>query len=150
MKFIDFIGAEKPSWCYTRMSFIVMESLDGGSVKDMIAKRLTAGNFLTLPEIKNLSIQLVSAVAYCHEKSVLHLDIKPANVFISSDEKTVRKSFEIKYFILQIKLGDFGSAREVSTITITSATSGTILSTEMYSTPGIKCLYHNRGILFDL
>lgn len=48
--------------------------------------------------IKIYTQQLLLAVAYCHERGILHRDIKPQNVFIGQDGRT-------------IKLGDFGLAR---------------------------------------
>lgn len=41
--------------------------------------------------------QLVKAVAYLHERGVVHRDLNPGNIFINSNN--------------DIKLGDFGSGK---------------------------------------
>ncbi|KAK2955826.1 putative Cyclin-dependent kinase 2 like protein [Blattamonas nauphoetae] len=52
---------------------------------------------LTTPVIKQLLYQLLAGVAYCHQRRVLHRDLKPQNLFLTRD--------------LKLKLGDFGLAR---------------------------------------
>ena len=53
--------------------------------------------------ITNYTSQLLDAVAFIHQKSWIHRDIKPSNVFLKS---TGTKC--------QVKLGDFGSAWQIS------------------------------------
>lgn len=49
--------------------------------------------------IKNYTRQLLSAIAYCHDRCILHRDIKPQNLFIQGCKHET------------LKLGDFGLAR---------------------------------------
>lgn len=47
--------------------------------------------------IKELLRSLLSAVDYCHKRAILHRDLKPQNIFLSSSH--------------QLKVGDFGLSR---------------------------------------
>ena len=55
---------------------------------------------MTFRDIIRLGVDLCSALADCGRLSIIHRDIKPDNIFVSSDEE---------YF----KLGDFGIARQL-------------------------------------
>src|SRR5688572_18652902 len=60
-------------------SFIVMEYLEGMTLKD----RLAAGS-MTLDTALHVGIQMADALDAAHTAGIVHRDIKPANVFIGS------------------------------------------------------------------
>jgi len=85
-------------------SYISMEYVDGLSLRDYINSKTSQGGGpaslgKTLPYDESLTIfsQVLSGIAYAHEKGVIHRDMKPANVMISNSR--------------EIKLADFGTAR---------------------------------------
>ena len=49
------------------------------------------------PKVRKWMQQLLRAVAYCHDHSIIHADIKPSNIFLDKS--------------MNIVLGDFGSAK---------------------------------------
>lgn len=85
-----FFAGENPQKAY-----IVMEYCDCGDLKDFISKK----DRLEAEEIRDIFRQIAAAVGECHAKGIVHMDIKPDNIFVSSDGT--------------VKLGDFGLARSV-------------------------------------
>ena len=58
--------------------FIVMEKLDGASLKERIR-----GNPMELEEILDIGIQVTDALGASHAKGIIHRDIKPANIIVT-------------------------------------------------------------------
>ena len=81
----------------SEQSFIVMEFINGLSLHDWIK----AKSQLPLDMALNVTVQILKALEYLHSNKVIHLDLKPANVLISSD--------------MAVKLVDFGLARTLNT-----------------------------------
>jgi serine/threonine protein kinase len=52
----------------------------------------------TLPEFKRVCMELLSGVAYLHERLIVHRDLKPENVLLLGDSK-------------RLKIADFGLAK---------------------------------------
>jgi len=88
--------------------FIVMELIDGITLKDCIRKK---GAF-DPREATSVAIQIAQGIQAAHEQNIIHRDIKPQNVIISKDGK--------------IKVTDFGIARAASTETINSNAMGSV------------------------
>jgi serine/threonine protein kinase len=58
--------------------FLVMELLDGKTLRDHIGKKP-----LDIPAAIALSIEVADALDAAHSKGIVHRDIKPANIFVT-------------------------------------------------------------------
>ena len=98
-----------------RIYYIVMEFVDGQTLKDLIVNEKRLSN----PDIIDYSIQIAQALKTAHQAGIIHRDIKPQNILIDN------------YGLL--KVTDFGIARVSSNATITYTSS--ILGTVHYISP---------------
>jgi serine/threonine-protein kinase len=96
-------------------SYIAMEYLSGGTLKEHIGRRAPFGG----RETAAVGAQIADALGAAHERGVIHRDIKPQNVLVTASGN--------------LKVTDFGIARAASAIT--SSASGAILGTAGYISP---------------
>lgn len=82
--------------------FIVMEYIDGITLKDLIAQK----GKISEPEAINISLQILEALKEAHANGIVHRDIKPHNIMISKSGI--------------IKVTDFGIARATTNHTMTT------------------------------
>lgn len=82
---------------------IAMEYLDGGDLKQRIAKGLTEQQAIRYFR------QMVSAIAEIHKVGILHRDLKPANIMLRSDDTVALIDFGLaKRMRLQAEMTDSG------------------------------------------
>lgn len=119
--------------------FIVMEYVDGKTLKSLIKKR----GALNLNESIDIMLQLTSGIACAHDSYIIHRDIKPQNVMILEDGR--------------VKITDFGIAMALNSneLTQTNSVMGSVhyLPPEQASGSGstIKSDIYSLGILmFEL
>jgi serine/threonine-protein kinase len=82
--------------------FLMMEYVAGRTLESEIRRTPAeaAGRFEVTRERLFIAIQIADAVQYIHQKKLVHRDVKPANIFISS--------CYTRDGLPRIKLGDFG------------------------------------------
>lgn len=103
------VGEEKGEY------FIVMEYLEGQSVRDLI----DLAGALKPERAVQIVGEVCGALAYAHEQGVVHRDIKPDNIMILKDGR--------------VKLADFGLAAITSERSVT--VTGTMMGTFAYMSP---------------
>jgi eukaryotic-like serine/threonine-protein kinase len=96
-------------------SYIAMEYVPGGTLKEQIGRRGPLGD----RETAAVGAQIADALGAAHERGVIHRDIKPQNVLVTASG--------------DLKVTDFGIARAASAVT--SSASGAIFGTAGYISP---------------
>ncbi|HUS65722.1 MAG TPA: serine/threonine-protein kinase [Kofleriaceae bacterium] len=84
-------------------AFMVMELLEGES---LAAKLHDEGKF-TMRTVCDLTLQVAEALNYIHKRQIVHCDIKPDNILLTSPPAGERRKFIIK--LLDFGLARFGS-----------------------------------------
>jgi serine/threonine protein kinase/cytochrome c-type biogenesis protein CcmH/NrfG len=95
--------------------FIVMEYVDGRSLKDLIDAR----DPIPLDQVLRMGLQVCDGLSAAHEQGIVHRDIKPANILLTSKD--------------QIKITDFGLATWRGAAQLTKE--GTTVGTAAYMSP---------------
>ena len=90
------------------MHFIVMEFVEGNTLKSYIEKK----GKLSVREAVGIGIQIASGLEAAHNSHIIHRDIKPQNILISRDGTA--------------KVTDFGIAKAASSNTITASAMGSV------------------------
>ncbi|KAG8478313.1 hypothetical protein CXB51_028036 [Gossypium anomalum] len=72
--------------------YVVMELCEGGELLDRILSR---GGKYTEDDAKDVMIQILNVVSFCHLQGVVHRDLKPENfLFTSKDENSQLKAID--------------------------------------------------------
>ena len=128
------------------LHYIVMEYIDGKTLKEYISER----GVLSIKEALDFSIQICNGLVIAHDIELIHRDIKSQNILVSNHGN--------------IKVTDFGIAKSSDSATITN--SGKILGSAYYISPeqargnfvdcrsdiysfGMKCLQEGYHLLME-
>jgi eukaryotic-like serine/threonine-protein kinase len=93
--------------------FIVFEHVPGETLKQLIDRK----GPLPVDQVLELTLQIGRALAFAHERGLIHRDVKPQNVLLNGDGRA--------------KVTDFGIARMVDV----DGTTGSIVGTSHYISP---------------
>jgi serine/threonine protein kinase len=75
--------------------YIVMQLVDGGTLKHRMDQLLREGKVMSLEEAIPIFIQIASALTYAHEQNVIHRDVKPVNVLMDRSGRPILSDFGI-------------------------------------------------------
>ena len=73
------------SWVENGRVYIQNEFCEGGSLAAKIREFKDTGKRFTEAELKRILLHLSKGLDYIHSKFLVHLDVKPENIFISLD-----------------------------------------------------------------
>lgn len=104
------VGQEKDIY------YLVMEYIEGKNLKEIILEK----GRLEVGEAINYAMQICDALQHAHDNNVIHRDIKPQNILITSQGK--------------LKVTDFGIAQAATNATMTYSGSS-IIGTVQYISP---------------
>ena len=104
-------------------TFIVMEYLDGTTLKDLIQ-----GHPIDLDRLLEISSEIADALSAAHAKNIIHRDIKPANIFLTKLEHAKVLDFGLAKIVTSHQADD-----DIATLTLTQ--SGIVIGTLPYMSP---------------
>ena len=108
---------EGPNGTRTTLPYIVMEYVDGETLRQQLSKRKQ----FEPAEAIRVTEGILDALAYSHRMGIVHRDIKPANVMITSGG--------------HVKVMDFGIARAIADTAATMTQTQSVVGTAQYLSP---------------
>jgi serine/threonine protein kinase len=99
--------------------YMVMELIAGITLKDRLYDLASRHERLPVPEVLRIVREAATALAYAHKRSMIHRDVKPANLMLDEDDRVV--------------LTDFGIAKMLDSKQLT--VSGGMIGTPAYMSP---------------
>jgi serine/threonine-protein kinase len=110
-------SAEGPGGTHTPLPYIVMEHVDGETLRERITRSLP----LEPEEAIRYTEGVLDALAYSHRMGIVHRDIKPGNVMLTTSG--------------QVKVMDFGIARAIADTAATMTATQAVIGTAQYLSP---------------
>ncbi|XP_072255065.1 wee1-like protein kinase 2 [Pyxicephalus adspersus] len=107
------------AWAEDDHMIIQNEYCNGGSLQDQITENAKSGQLVVEQELKEILLQVSMGLKYIHSSGLVHMDIKPSNIFIcrkmteagqeDSDGEDELSSSGILY-----KIGDLGHVTSIN------------------------------------
>jgi tRNA A-37 threonylcarbamoyl transferase component Bud32 len=98
--------------------YLIMEYVEGKGLDELIQEQATP---ISIDRARKLMIQIVEAFAYAHRNGIVHRDVKPSNILVTTND--------------QIKVLDFGIAKLVGEGKHHLTKTGTQMGTVFYMSP---------------
>src|SRR5712691_11321559 len=110
-RIVQFYGGGQQDGQY----FYAMEFIDGGTLDRVLKDK----GRLAWEQVVEYGVQICEALEHAHDHGIVHRDLKPANLFLGKDG--------------QLRLGDFGIARDTDATALTAT--GSTVGTATYMAP---------------
>jgi serine/threonine protein kinase len=112
------------------ISYMVMEFIDGETLKDRLVRLNQNGARLPLPEVSHIVTDMAAALDYAHAHNIVHRDVKPANIMLRREERLAQLTGRTPFTAV---LTDFGVARMLEGVQLTGT--GATIGTPDYMSP---------------
>ncbi|MCA9936423.1 MAG: protein kinase, partial [Anaerolineales bacterium] len=101
--------------------YLVMEYISGGTLKDKLQELAKNEERLPLETAVQIGIEVASALDYAHHRSMIHRDVKPANIMLNDQGHAI--------------LTDFGIVKLVGGQSMAYTATGALIGTPAYMSP---------------
>jgi eukaryotic-like serine/threonine-protein kinase len=112
------------------LSYMVMEYIDGDTLKGQFDPDRNRRRPLPLEETVQIVRDIAAALDYAHAHNIIHRDVKPANIMLRREERLAKLTGGTPFTAV---LTDFGVARMIEGVQITGA--GATIGTPDYMSP---------------
>ncbi len=108
--------------------YLVMELLEGQSLKDRIAE-----DPLSTKEVASITREVCAALQAAHDQGIVHRDLKPANIFVTKTGQVKILDFGLAKRGTETRTHGAAMSETTGSLTLTGA--GTVLGTLAYMSP---------------
>ncbi len=112
------------------ISYMVMEFIDGETLKERLVGLNNGNGRMPLDEVVNTVVDIAAALDYAHAHGIIHRDVKPANILLRREERLARLTGGRPFTAV---LTDFGVARMLEGVQLTGT--GATIGTPDYMSP---------------
>lgn len=113
-----------------RRAFVVMELLEGETLRQRLTAGSAGGAALPIRKAAQIGIDIAHALAAAHDRQIVHRDIKPENVFVAADGRVKLLDFGLARQALPVSRGSGDAATELQ-----QTDPGTVMGTVGYMAP---------------
>jgi serine/threonine protein kinase len=97
------------------LSFFAMEYIDGMDLAALLKAYAGEGELMPHGDVVEIGQAVASALDYAHTRGVIHRDVKPSNVMISTEDRVVLTDFGLALDTTQGSLGEvFGTPHYIA------------------------------------
>jgi serine/threonine protein kinase len=95
--------------------YYAMEYVDGLDLGELLAQYASDGELMAYEDVLLVARAVAQALDYAHQQGVIHRDVKPSNVMVTSEGRVVLTDFGLAMDAYQGSLGQvFGTAQYIS------------------------------------
>jgi tRNA A-37 threonylcarbamoyl transferase component Bud32 len=112
------------------ISYMVMEYIDGETLKERLVRLNESGERIPLAEVIRVVNDIAAGLDYAHAHNIVHRDVKPANIMLRREERLAQLTGGSPFTAV---LTDFGVARMLEGVQLTGT--GATIGTPDYMSP---------------